>query len=306
MVQYSYFPGCNLKTNAKGFEETAKAVSKILEAELIEMPNWNCCGTVHTMTSDNMMRRIAPVRVLSRSKKHIETLPEGTLNQVVTLCSMCNSTLKIVNREVRMDPDKLEKINYQLEADDEIYEKDMEVKHFLEIIRDEISYEKLSKSVTNPLEGLKISPYYGCMLLHPDEAAIDDVEMPSVLENLVESLGAVVIDSPLFKFCCGSYHIVDEDSIVDTQVEKIVEAARSRGANALVVACPLCAYNIDHQQKIMKDKTQTKDPLPVFYFTQLMALALGVPMKTNHFEDHHINPKPLLKELGLSGGKKSK
>jgi heterodisulfide reductase subunit B len=305
MVQYSYFPGCNLKTNAKGFEETAIAVSKKLQAELVEIPNWNCCGTVHTMTSDNLMRRIAPVRVLSRSKKHIESL-EGSSNQVVTLCSMCNSTLKIVNREVRVDPDKLEKINYQLEEDEECYEKDMLVKHFLEIIRDEIGYEELSKNVVNPLKGLKISPYYGCMLLHPDEAAIDDVEMPSVLEFLVESLGAEVVDSPLFKFCCGSYHIVDEDKIVNTQVEKIVDAARSRGANALVVACPLCAYNIDHQQKIMKEKTQGKESLPVFYFTQLMALALGVPMKTNHFEDHHIDPKPLLKELGLSGRKKSK
>jgi heterodisulfide reductase subunit B len=305
MVQYSYFPGCNLKTNAKGFEETAIAVSKKLEAELVEMPNWNCCGTVHTMTSDNLMKRIAPVRVLSRSKNHIENL-EGSPNNVVTLCSMCNSTLKIVNREVRMDHDKLEKINYQLEDDNEIYETDMVVKHFLEIIRDEIGFDKLSKSVVKPLKGLKISPYYGCMLLHPDEAAIDDVEMPSVLEYLVEGLGAEVVDSPLFKFCCGSYHIVDEDRIVNTQVEKIVEAARTRGANALVVACPLCAYNIDHQQKVMRKNSHGKEPLPVFYFTQLMALALGVPMKTNHFEDHHINPKPLLKELGLTGRKKSK
>lgn len=305
MVQYSYFPGCNLKTNAKGFEETAIAVSKKLEAELVEMPKWNCCGTVHTMTSDNMMRRIAPVRVLSRSKKHIDTLEEGTPKEVVTLCSMCNSTLKIVNHEVKQNHEDLEKINYQLEEDEECYEEDMEVKHFLEIIRDNIGYEKLSQSVVKPLEGLKISPYYGCMLLHPDEAAIDDVEMPSVLEYLVESLGAEVIDSPLFKFCCGSYHIVDEEQIVDTQVGKIVEAARLRGANALVVACPLCAFNIDHQQKIMKDKNHGKEPLPVFYFTQLMALALGVPLKTNHFEDHHIDPKPLLKELGLTGKKKS-
>jgi len=305
MVQYSYFPGCNLKTNAKGFEETAIAVSKKLEAELVEIPNWNCCGTVHTLTSDNLMKRIAPVRVISRSKKHIDTLEEDTPKEVVTLCSMCNSTLKVVNHEVKEDHDKLEKINYQLEEDEECYEEDMEVKHFLEIIRDNIGFDKISESVVKPLEGLKISPYYGCMLLHPDEAAIDDVEMPSVLEYLVESLGAEVVDSPLFKFCCGSYHIVDEERIVDIQVEKIVDAARLRGANALVIACPLCSFNIDHQQKIMKDKAHGKEPLPVFYFTQLMALALGVPMKINHFEDHHIDPKPLLKELGLSGKKKS-
>ena len=304
MVRYSYFPGCNLKTNAKGFEETAIAVSKKLNAELVEIPNWNCCGTVHTLSSDNLMRRIAPIRILSRSRKHIDTLDEETPNEVVTLCSMCNSTLKIVNDEIKHDQDKLMKVNFQLEEDEETYKEDMEVKHFLEILRDKIGFENIAKNVVNPLKGLKISPYYGCMLLHPDKAAIDDVEMPSVLEYLVESLGAEVIDSPFFKLCCGSYQIVDEDRIVDTQVTKIVEAARKRGANALVVACPLCAYNIDHQQKIMKEKIPGKAPLPVFYFTQLMALALGVPLKLNHFEDHHIDPKPLLKELGLSGGKK--
>ena len=118
MVQYSYFPGCNLKTNAKGFEETAIAVSKKLNSELVEIPNWNCCGTVHTMTTDNLMKRIAPVRVLSRSKNHLEDL-EDTSKQVVTLCSMFNSTLKIVNEEVKKNPDDLETINFQLEEDDE-------------------------------------------------------------------------------------------------------------------------------------------------------------------------------------------
>jgi len=305
MVQYSYFPGCNLKTNAKGFEETAIAVSKKLDAELVEMPNWNCCGTVHTLTSDNIMKRIAPIRVLSRSRKHIKTLEESQ-NQVVTLCSMCNSTLKIVNNEVKKDQEILDKINYQLEEDEETYEPDMEVKHFLEILRDTIGYEKISEKVVNPLEGLKISPYYGCMLLHPEEAKIDDEEMPDVLESLVECLGAELVMSPLFKFCCGSYHIVDQEYIVSSQVEKIVEAAKRRGANALVVACPLCAYNIDQQQKAMEKNSVGKSPIPVFYFTQLMAIAMGEPVKINHFKEHFINPEPLLKDLGLIGRKKTK
>ncbi len=298
MVQYSYFPGCNLKTNAKGFEETAIAVSKKLSSELVEIPNWNCCGTVHTMTTDNLMKRIAPVRVLARSKKHLEDLEETT-NQVVTLCSMCNSTLKIVNSEVIEDSDDLETINFQLEEDEETYEGDMEVKHFLEILRDVIGFEKIRNNVVKPLEGLKVSPYYGCMLLHPEKAKIDDVEMPTVLEDLVESLGAEAIFSPLFKYCCGSYHIVDEEEIVAGQVEKIVEAARVRGANALAVACPLCAYNIDQQQKVLAEKTGKKNTLPVFYFSQLMAIAFGESIKINHFEDHKIDPRILLEELKL-------
>ena len=298
MVEYSYFPGCNLKTNAKGFEKTAIAVSKKLSSELVEIPNWNCCGTVHTMTTDNLMKRIAPVRVLARSKNHLKDLEETT-NQVVTLCSMCNSTLKIVNSEVKENPDDLETINFQLEEDEETYSGDMEVKHFLEILRDTIGFEKIRNEVVKPLEGLKVSPYYGCMLLHPEKAKIDDIEMPAVLEDLVESLGAEAIFSPLFKYCCGSYHIVDEEDIVAGQVAKIVEAARVRGANALAVACPLCAYNIDQQQKVLAEKTGKKDTLPVFYFSQLMAIAFGESIEINHFEDHKIDPRILLEELKL-------
>ena len=305
MLKYSYFPGCNLKTNAKGFEETAIAVSKKLEAELVEMPEWNCCGTVHTMTSDNLMRRIAPVRILSRSSQHVKQLNE-TKNEVVTLCSMCNSTLKIVNKEVKEDEEKLEKINWQLENDNIPYQKDMEVKHFLEILRDEIGFEKVSKKVTVPLKGLKVTSYYGCMLLHPEKAQIDDPESPVVMENLVEALGAEVIDWSFFKYCCGSYHIVDQENLVNNQVLKIVKAAKKSGANAIIVACPLCAYNLDHQQKVLEKKGVEKNPLPIFYFTQLMAIAMGLPQKLNHFEDHHIDPKSLLKELGFIGRKKSK
>ncbi len=298
MVQYSYFPGCNLKTNAKGFEKSALAVSKQLDAELVEMPNWNCCGTVHTLASDNLMKRIAPTRILSRSSKHVEML-ENSPKEVVTLCSMCNSTLKVVNKDIKNDESKLEPINFQLEVDEEEYQNDMEVKHFLEILRDSVGYEKIEEIVKKPLEGLKVFCYYGCMLLHPDEAKIDDEEMPAVLEDLSESLGAEIIFSPLFKYCCGSYHIVDQEDIVNTQVQKIIQSAKKSGANAVVVACPLCAYNLDAQQKSMEKQGQDDELLPIFYFTQLMAIAMGEPININHFEEHHINPEKLLKKLKL-------
>lgn len=298
MVQYSYFPGCNLKTNAKGFEKSALAVSKQLDVELVEIPNWNCCGTVHTLASDNLMKRIAPARILSRSSKHVEIL-ENSPKEVVTLCSMCNSTLKVVNNDIKNDESKLEPINFQLEFDEEEYQNDMEVKHFLEILRDSVGYEKIEENVKKPLKGLKVFCYYGCMLLHPDEAKIDDEEMPAVLEDLSESLGAEIIFSPLFKYCCGSYHIVDQEDIVNTQVQKIIQSAKQSGANAVVVACPLCAYNLDAQQKSMEKQGQEEELLPIFYFTQLMAIAMGEPININHFEEHHINPEKLLKKLKL-------
>lgn len=306
-MKYSYFPGCNLKTDSKGFEETAIAVSKKLDAELVEMPEWNCCGTIHTQTKDNLMKRIAPVRDLTRASDHAKTL--GSPNIVVTLCSMCNSTLKIVNKEVIEDKKKLEPINWQLENDELEYKGNMEVKHFLEILRDDVGYETIANAVENPLKGIKVCSYYGCMLLHPAEAQIDDEEAPTVMENIVQSLGAEVVDWPLFKYCCGSYHITDDSDLVNHQVERIVQGARQRGANAISVACPLCAYNLDSQQSAMikAGKLKQSEAIPIFYFTQLMALALDVkPLKLNHFEEHLVDPQDLLINLGFLGRKISK
>ncbi len=296
MAKYAYFPGCNLKSDAKGFEDSALAVSKTLGGELVELEKWNCCGTVHTMTEDNLMKRIAPVRILGRTKNHIEKTKISP-GKVVTLCSMCNSTLKVVNTQMKEDEDKLDTINYMLEEDQEEYDGTIDVKHYLEILRDEIGFNKIKAKVKKPLKGLKISPYYGCMLLHPDEAQIDDQEKPSVLENTIASLGGEVIRSPYFKYCCGSYHVLDQEDTVKGQVERIVGAAKKRGANAIAVACPLCAFNLDKKQTHMLKGDN--EGLPIFYFTQLMAIALGEKEDVNHFDDHAIDPRILLKKLGL-------
>ena len=307
-MKYSYFPGCNLKTNAKGFEQSAIAVSKKLNAELVEMPEWNCCGTIHTQTADNLMKRIAPVRDLARSAEHVKNLKDSK-NEVVTLCSMCNSTLKIVNAEVKEDIEKLTPINFQLEYDELEYKGDMEVKHFLEILRDNVGFEAIQNAVEKPLKGLSCVAYYGCMLLHPDKAKIDDEEAPTVMENLVYSLGAEVIDWPLFKYCCGSHHIIGDPDLVNHQVLKIVKGAKQRGANAIVAACPLCVYNIESQQLelVKAGKLKAEETIPIFYFTQLMAIAMGIkPLKLNHFEENLVDPRPLLKSLGLYGKKNAK
>jgi len=300
MVKYSYFPGCNLKTNAKGYEDSAVIVSKKLDAELVEMPKWNCCGTVHTMATDNLMKRIAPVRNLARAKKHVDML-ENSPKEVVTLCSMCNSTLKIVNDEVKIDPSKLETINYILSEHDETYDGSMEVKHYLQILRDVVGFDKIRKKVSRSLDGFKVFAYYGCMLLHPEHAAIDDPEQPSIMEELVEALGAEAILTPYFKTCCGSYHTLDQPELVSHQVKKIVDGAKAAGANAIMVACPLCGYNLDKTQKDLEKQGKLQGPLPVFYFTQLMAIAIGEPLEINHFENNFVDPHKLLKELGIEG-----
>jgi len=199
-VEIPYFPGCTLKTKAKYFESSAVNVAKSLNIELVELPRWNCCGTVTSLTSDDLIHHVAPIRDLIRVEEMNE---RGELNEeyrLVVLCSMCFHVLKRSHLRVMNNPGELEKINafMYLERD---YRGQVKVVHFLELLRD-IGFPNIQKKVKRPLTGLKVAPYYGCLLLRPKEVGIDDPEDPSIQTLLIEALGARVIDNP-FKTRCS-------------------------------------------------------------------------------------------------------
>lgn len=287
-MKVAYYPGCTLKFTAQNFEGSLLAVSTALGIELVELPKWYCCGTVFSLATDDLIHQLAPVRNLIRVK-------EQGMDKVVALCSMCYNTLKRVSRMIGGDQEKREKINlfmYEEETDYEGYE--VEVVHLLELLRDEISFENLAQQVKRPLEGLTLAPYYGCLLLRPAEVGIDDAEGPTILEDLLRSLGAEVIDYPFKTECCGSYQTMNEVDFVVERAHRIISSATKRGAEALVTSCPLCFFNLDRRQKEVKGKSPDFHQIPIFYFTQLMALALGLEEAICRFEMHYVDPKPLL------------
>jgi len=161
-----YYPGCTLKTSAKNLEKSAYAIMDALDHEMAEMKDWNCCGVVASLTDDDLMHHLAPLRSLI----HVED--EGE-DKVVTLCDMCCNTLKQTNLRVKEKPDDLETLNAFMDREND-YKGTVEVLHFLEFLRDEIGFDVLKKKVKKPLKDMKIMPYYGCMLLRPREVAIDD------------------------------------------------------------------------------------------------------------------------------------
>jgi len=293
------FPGCALKTTARGFETSALASASALGIELIELPRWNCCGTVHSLLTDDVVRHIAPIRNLLRVQELDRKPLLGKRGLLVTLCSMCFNTLKRSALLIKEDIEKLRKINSFMEREREPYQGFVKVVNFLEVLRDDVGYERISETVKKPLRGMRVAPYYGCMLLRPKGIGIDDPENPQILENVLRSLGADIVDSPFKTKCCGSYHTVERRWLAVRLSHKILSNFTSNGAEAVATACPLCAFNLDSRQREMKQLHPEFKEIPVFYYTQLMALSFGLDGRSVGLDSNEANPHPVLRKRGL-------
>jgi heterodisulfide reductase subunit B len=288
-----YYPGCTLKAQAKNYEVSALHSCACLGIELEELDRWNCCGTVYFLVSDDVMKQVAPIRVL------IRTMEKGR-SELVTLCSMCYNTLARANILVKSDRDKLEKLNYFMD-DEPDYDGRVEVLHLLQVLRKGVGFDSIKRKVVKPLKGLRVSPYYGCLLIRPKNVAIDDPRDPRILEDLMSALGADVIENPERALCCGSYLTIDKKEIVAENVYKIIEAAVERGAEILVTACPLCFFNLDSRQEMAMRLHPEMKGVPILYFTQLMALAFGCEDILD-FQVHRMDPVTVLRKKELLGG----
>jgi heterodisulfide reductase subunit B len=259
--------------------------------KMIELPRWNCCGTVHSLADDDLMHQLAPVRTL------IRVLETGE-DKVVTLCAMCYNTLKQTNRIILEDIEKRDRINNFLDEEKD-YIGNVSVLHLLEFLRDDVGFDKIKDKVKRPLYDLKLSAYYGCLLLRPEGVGIDDIENPKVMEDIIETLGGKAVESPFRAECCGSYHTVDDIEPVVERTKMIIDDSNNRGAEAIVVSCPLCFFNLDYRQKDVKIKYRDFNSIPVFYFTQILAIALGLDETKCNFHEHFVDPRPLLLNKNL-------
>jgi heterodisulfide reductase subunit B len=291
-MKLSYYPGCTLKANAKNFEDSALCSLQRLGLEVEELPRWNCCGTVYSLATDDLIHHVAPARNLMFSKK-------ANADALLTLCAMCYNTLKRTNERLKKNPEDRDSINRFMDAEGLAYEGDVKVLHLLELLRDDVKFETVAKKVVKPLRGLKVANYYGCLLVRPKEIGLDDAENPRVLENLMTALGAEAVDFPYKTECCASYQTVDQPDIVAERTYKILMSARRAGAEVAAVSCPLCAFNLDNRQRATVERYSDFKSMPVLYFTQLLGIALGCPEESLRLDLHDVDPKPVLQGKGL-------
>lgn len=266
-MKVSYFPGCTLKTKAKDLDIYARRSAAALGIELCEVDNWQCCGGVFVSAKDEIATKLSSVRALVAARDKNEPL--------VTVCSACHNVIKQTNHAILTDEDFAAKVNLYMQQDEnptEPYSGETKVLHYLEMLRDMVGFDKIKEKVVNPLDGKKVAAYYGCMLLRPGKVMeFDDVENPQLLEEFIRALGAQPVIYPERNECCGGYVALEDADSARNKSQKVANSAKSHGADIIVTACPLCRYNL----------VKNGSELPVVYFTELLAEALGVKEDTN-------------------------
>lgn len=258
-MKYSYFPGCTLRTKARDLDAYARVSARALGFELEEIDNWQCCGGVYPLGSDEIATKLSSVRALNQAKEKGQDL--------VTICSACHHVIKRVNDDMKNVEDIRTRANNYMKLE-EPYAGETEVLHFLEVLRDRVGFDELKKKVVSPLKGKKIGAYYGCLLLRPGKImAFDNPENPTIIEDFIRAIGATPVVYPYRNECCGGYISLKEKDMSRNMCNNIMDSAAGFGAEMLITACPLCLYNLNKSGN---------GKLPVHYFTELLAEALGV------------------------------
>ena len=261
-MKVSYFPGCTLKNKAIQLDVYARKAAEALGVTLEEIEDWQCCGGVFTTAKDEVATKLSSVRALKTAKDKEQPL--------VTVCSACHNVIKQTNYAMQNDKEFASKVNnYMAEAP---YNGETVVYHYLEMLRDIVGFDKIKEKVVNPLTGKKIAAYYGCLLLRPNGVMkMDDPENPSIMEDFIRAIGADPVIYAKRNECCGGYIVMESPEFAKEKSNGVTENAKIAGAEMMVTACPLCRYNL----------VKSGSDIPVVYFTELLAEALGVKEDTN-------------------------
>jgi len=294
-MKYAYFPGCSLHSTAKEYDLSTKEVAQALGIELIEIPDWICCGATPAHITMHLLSLALPVKNLLKAKGMDSY-------EVVTCCAACFSRLKIANHFMRGDIEHRKNVE---EIVGEPYRGEVKVRHFLDVLVNVYGLKNLTEKITNKLSGLKVACYYGCLLTRPPEITqLDDLEEPHLMDDVMNVLGVEPVKWPYKTECCGASFSLTKTDIVLKLSGDILQMAHDEGAQAIVVACPLCQSNLDLRQAAIEKKYKKKFNIPILYFTQLVGLSLGIEPKRLGLDKHIVNPLPLLENRKALAGKK--
>jgi heterodisulfide reductase subunit B len=292
-MRYGYFPGCSLLATAAEYARSSEAVLAALGVELEEIDDWVCCGATPAHATSHLLSLALPAISCAAAEK------QGL--DVLTCCSACYSRLKQVNKELKDNDDLRVQVSDIIEQD---YHARERVLHVAEVLAREIGLDAVRARVTRPLKGLKVACYYGCLMARmPEELRVDKAEYPTMLDDLMEAVGAEPVEWPYKTECCGAALTLARQKTVVRLSGQIVQVAKECGADVLAVACPLCQANLDMYQSDAEQNLGRQLGMPVLYFTQLMGLAMGLERRQLMLEKVIVDPLPMLAEKGfVSGG----
>jgi heterodisulfide reductase subunit B len=265
-MKYAYFPGCSAESTARDMHQSTLAVAEKLGLQLVEPEGWTCCGATAGHQTDRALAVALPAATLVKVK-------DMGLDLVVN-CAACYNRMKVANHEIAGN----QRVRAQVaEALDRDYDGSVKVRHFLEVLLDDVGADAIRGALRSSLAGMKVASYYGCLLVRPSEVTgFDDPENPSSLDRLVTAMGGTALEWPHKVECCGGGLSMSRTDVVVDLTDSVVGMAKLAGADCIAVSCPMCQVNLDLRQlDIAKSKGNRYD-LPVLYITQLLGLCLGV------------------------------
>ena len=287
----AYYPGCSLHGTAREYDVSTRSVAKKLGLELEEIEGWVCCGASAAHWSSHELAASLPL-------KNLALVEKKGYKSVTAPCAMCFYQLKRGAHDVAQNPALKEKVAREMSYR---YEGGVDVQNAIDTFLYQVGLPQIARQVSRPLSGLKVACYYGCLLTRPPEVTgAEDPEYPRSMDRLMRAIGAQPLDWSSKTDCCGAALAMTQHEAAFGLMARILENARQVGAEALVVACPMCHANLDARQDEVARHSGLDFRLPVFYFTQLMALALGLEEKDIGLGKLLVDPKPLLRGKGLA------
>jgi heterodisulfide reductase subunit B len=285
-MKYAYFPGCGQETIAEEYSRSLLAVAQRLDAmELVEIPDWNCCGATPAAAI------VHPTLPHSLAARNLSIARGMGMNTVVTPCAACYKNMRKASHDLQHN----EELRAQLRGtlNNRELSRVPDVRHPLDVVLNDVGLDNIP--VEKPLKGLRIACYYGCLLTRP-AGGFDDIEYPTSMERLMESLGAETVDWPYKTKCCGGGIYMFHEKVSFSMSADVLTFAKAAGANAVAVGCPFCQLLLDLYQDKLEAISQTTFNLPIIFFTQLMGLAMGLDRADLGLEKLIVSPFALLAE----------
>ena len=287
-MKYAYYPGCSLHSIAKEYDRSLRLVCEKVGIELEEVKDWICCGSTQAHATSKLLSLALPL-------KNLAEIEESGFKEVIIPCAACFSRFKIAWHEIANEPQLAAEVQGIIEHK---FGDGVKVYHPLEILSNNTGLSKITHLVKKDLSRLKVVCFYGCLLTRPPKVTEFDVcEYPQSMDKILHALGISTLDWSYKTDCCGASFALTRTEIVLKLSRDILEEAKSIGADAIAVACPMCHANLDTRQKEIEEKYQTIYHLPILYFTQLMGLAFDIPAEKLLLKRHLVDTGDVLEKV---------
>ena len=276
-MKIGIYPGCSLTGSARDYNESVFALAKVFDIELIQVPDWNCCGATAAHNLNKELSLSLPARNLALAEKN-------GLDEIVVPCAACYSRLMTTQYELKNHPELKNKISEVIEM---VYNGTTKIINVIEWL-DKYIIPKLEEKVKKPFN-YKVANYYGCLLVRPNKVLnYDRVEDPQTMDIVMNKIGATSIDFPYKTECCGAGLSISRTDIVSKLSGKIIEDAEHRGADAIIVGCPMCHSNLDMRRADINKYWNTEFKIPVLFVTQAIGLAVGLTPEQVGLQRHFV------------------